>query len=560
MTEEPTDGQTETTETPSRPEENSDTHDLDWLGSVLRPALVVVLVLCIDAGMLVFVRQLAPEIVGTLLWTLLVLGAITGIVAVTTTTWLAHPNQRLRRSIGYRAAELVLLVLAARAAIWLGQGQFPSLDAMLNHADETFLDGAFILTGFALVITWYAAIDFTGDLNELALQPDEIVMSRRRDRGIHDTTRPARSNRRTTLQRFVGRWVGWGMFLIVLAAALRMGVVREHFWSLVRMEIDPLIIGVIIVYFIAGLVLISQGQFALLRARWTIDRVPNSNSILRNWPIYTAALVLAFALLALMLPLGDTFLISTVLTFLVEGIYVIVSLVFQFISLLVLLVLSLLPISDVPLPPPAPQPARADTQPPLPMLEIPPWVGGVAFWAVILLILAFAAYFYLTDKEASLRWLRQFLTTLIGRWRQLFDGWRDWRAVQLVSRRGPGHQIQGNQKQRRWPWQHSRGNLTPDQSVRLLYFQLLDYADQHEVPRKPSETPNDYALRLPDAFKPDIDHDEQVRQPVEGLTAAFNAVRYGPGGTTEEQATRLADLWNHLRQHFQSKSGPKSPV
>ena len=109
--------------------------------------------------------------------------------------------------------------------------------------------------------------------------------------GVHDTTRPAQTDRPTVLRRFVGRWVGWGIFLILIASALRMGVTRQAFWTLTRQDVDPLVIGVIVIYFLGGLLLISQGQLAVLRARWTIDRLPTGASILRNWPIYTAVVL-----------------------------------------------------------------------------------------------------------------------------------------------------------------------------------------------------------------------------------------------------------------------------
>ena len=42
-----------------------------------------------------------------------------------------------------------------------------------------------------------------------------------------------------------------------------------------------------------------------------------------------------------------------------------------------------------------------------PMMEIPAWFGGALFWTTILFILALAAYFYFTDRETNMRWLRK---------------------------------------------------------------------------------------------------------------------------------------------------------
>ena len=56
------------------------------------------------------------------------------------------------------------------------------------------------------------------------------------------------------------------------------------------------------------------------------------------------------------------------------------------------------------------------------MLEIPPWFGGALFWTTILFILALAAYFYFTDRETNMRWLRKLRDMLSARWQQLWVG------------------------------------------------------------------------------------------------------------------------------------------
>ena len=52
----------------------------------------------------------------------------------------------------------------------------------------------------------------------------------------------------------------------------------------------------------------------VLRARWTLDRLPAATAITRNWPLYTLLVILLFAVIAAFLPLGDTYLLSVVLS------------------------------------------------------------------------------------------------------------------------------------------------------------------------------------------------------------------------------------------------------
>ncbi len=288
-------------------------YDESWLSSLLRPLLIFVLVLCINIALSILLEQYAAGLGAGVRWAILGLGVVAAVIGVTSTTWLAHPNQRLRRTAGYRIAEIVLILLVSRVVLWLAQGHLPSLDAFLLSPDEVFLDGPYLLMLVALLFTWFAAIDFTDDLAQLALQPDELHVAQTARSGMFDSSRPAQGDRRAILRRIVARWVGWGIVLIFIASALRMGVTRERFWTLARQDVHPLVISVIVVYFLCGLLLLSQGQLSVLRARWTIDGLPTSSSILRNWPIYTAAVLLATAFFALFLPLGDTLLISRLL-------------------------------------------------------------------------------------------------------------------------------------------------------------------------------------------------------------------------------------------------------
>ena len=91
--------------------------DESWLGSLLRPVLVIVLVLCIHAALSIFLRQYAPGLGAGARWAMLALGLIAAVVGVVTTTWLAHPNQRLRRNAGSRFAESLLLLFVARLVL-----------------------------------------------------------------------------------------------------------------------------------------------------------------------------------------------------------------------------------------------------------------------------------------------------------------------------------------------------------------------------------------------------------------------------------------------------------
>ena len=88
-------------------------YDHMWLTSIARPALLILMVSMIDVALLAFLRQYVPDMAPAMGWTILGLGVLAASIGVTTTTWLALPDQRLRRSSGYRAAEIALLLTVA---------------------------------------------------------------------------------------------------------------------------------------------------------------------------------------------------------------------------------------------------------------------------------------------------------------------------------------------------------------------------------------------------------------------------------------------------------------
>jgi len=530
-----------------------DQMDRAWLTSLLRPLLVVAMVSCIDIVFFAFLRQYAPDMPPAMHWSIVGMGVLAAIVGCTTTTWLALPAQRLRRSASYRLAEILLLVAVTRALLWLTEGALPSPLAMLNDPTGVFANGAFLFALVVVLFTWYAAIDFTDDLMRMALQPDELWINRRANLRFADSARPAPTNRTLILRGFVARWVGWGIVLILIASTLRLGVARPNFWALGRLDIDPLVVGAVLTYFLIGLLLISQGQLAVLRARWTLDRLPAAAAITRNWPLYTLLVILLFAIVAAFLPLGDTYLLSVVLATILNALFAFVYLLFRLITVAFLMLLSLLPFATAtPEEAPPPPPAQDILAPPPETLMIPPWVGGAFFWASVLLLLGYAAYFYFSDKETSLRWLRRLWAHLVAQWQLLFGAARRWYAQRqpvMTEAADSTHGALPTFVRRLLPWRL----LSPNQRVRLLYFQLLAAAEKRATGRQPAETPDRFAPRL----ETTIQAADEAAAAIDGLTAGFVDVRYAGRTVSVADSEQLKRDWERLRVALAPKAEEK---
>jgi hypothetical protein len=549
-------------------------YDTPWLGSLLRPALIATLIGCIDVAILSMLLRLYPGLANgyaQVVTTISLLGVLLGCA---TTTWLAQPGKRELRRPVFRLAEFLFLLVLARLLVWLTLGGFPGINQLLYQPVSTLLDGPFIFAAIVISLSWLFASDLTADMLRLALQPDELFAIEE-DR-IGELIRTSSSDRPAVLQRLVSRWVAGGILLVLIAASVRIERPDVGFLAIGRQNIDPTIIAAVVIYFLAGLLLVSHGQLAMLRTRWLLDRVPTSEQVLGQWPLYVGGLLLAIGLLALLLPFGGTFylaqILSAILTFFFNAIYG----VFQFfMGLLLLLVAALAgeqpeaPPAAPPPPPPAPPITEA-----LPQAGgLPDWAGGALFWVIMAIFLGYAAYIYLSDKGIQFTWLRAFWQLLRTRWQALLGGYQQWQQNRL--RDGATAATLEQPQPGRWfrrqrPWQQ----LDPTQQVRYFYLDMVERAATIATARTPGETPTHYAQRLraylalsrvedraaDDAAATSAPADPpaapEITSDVEELTAAFVQTRYAKRTMSQREATSLSTVWQHILDHLRRTKQP----
>jgi hypothetical protein len=555
---------------PTRDPKSTELYDQPWMQSVLRPLLVAIMAACLALALLAFVRRLAPDlpaVYSQLLVTVSVIAAITGTL---TTTWLAQPGQRGRRNIGYRTAELALILMVTRLAIWLGTDAWPGFEQFFLRPVDALLDGYFLVGLFVVGLAWLMATSMTEDQLALGLQPDDIYMARTFTDRWQDTARPVYTDRPAILRRFVARWVVGGILLVIFAAGSRFELPESGFFGVIRQGIDPVVIGAIIVYFLCGLALISQGQLALLRARWTLQKTPSADNVLRNWPAYALLLIVAIALVAALMPLGGTFRLAQILTAIITGLYFVIFGLFRFILSPFLLLIAWLTGDQQQAPPPPPPPveqAQPEALPPA-ASSIPPWAGGALFWLITALLLGYAAYIYFSGKGFTFGWARRFWQMLTARWALFFGAYREWQAARVRDILGNGGAEDGRRGAGLPGWLRLR-HLDPARQIRYYYLATLHRAAEAGLPRHEAETPLRYAPRLaahiaaghrkvdagapgpgeigPGATGPGAADDEE-RQAIAELTEAFVQVRYAGAGVTPGRLARAKAAWEQIKR------------
>jgi hypothetical protein len=549
-------------------------YDQPWLTSFLRPFLIITLVTCLNIAWIGFLRRFLPMAPAVFFQSLLAIGILTAWVGVITTTWLAQPAQRLQRTAAYRVAEIVLILLLARLILWMTTTPLPSLSEFVLHPVYSLLDGYFLVAILVAVVAWVMATEFSSNLLELAIQPDEMYVAKRSSRDVWDTSRGG-SDRQALMDSFVGRWVTGGVLLILFATGSQLDLAVNGFFAILHQNIDPAVILAAIVYFFVGLLLISQGQLAMLRARWAIEGVPSSDAVARNWPGYVLIVLLAVGLLAALAPFGGTRYLSLAISVILKGIYIFVFLIIRLFMLLMVLLMALLPFTQAPEPPTRQAFTEAVTTPPPPP---PPayfaWIGGALFWVVTALLLGYAAYIYFSGKGLHFERIARLWVLLKLRWRRIWQSFRGWRTAHFSKAPSvASSSAAGRGGWRAWLNRFNPRSLTPEQRVRYYYLAMLEEAARIGAPRRKSETPTRYAPRLiatlnskdpaPDlaedspeigpetVHEPSLDAAHAVGGEVEKLTENFVRIRYAGQVVEETEAGSLETTWQELKRRFQ---------
>lgn len=545
---------------------STEIYDESWLTSLLRPALVVVLVGCVDVVFVTTLARLSSGLSQQFLVALFLLMLAAAVMGVTTTTVLSLPANRIKRSAGLRTAELAVLLALTRLLVWALATGFPSANVMLTQPLSQLLDPLFMGCALIVSVSWILAVDFTDNLANLGLQGDELYRARTGLDRDADSMRGAANDRQMLLLQILVRWVGIGLLLIILAALLRTEVVTntggwQGFMGIARQNIEPRVMAAIILYFLIGLFLISQGRLSMLRARWSLDRLSMSEAITRRWSPSLLALLAIVGVIALFLPLGGTFLLATVLGAILSAIMVVLFTAYQLIIYAFFWLLSLF-LGETPPPPPeiTPTPAPVEQTPPQiaqgPLL--PAWLSGGAFWLIIAALVIYAATLYFRDKGLHFGWL----TWL---WNKLRMGWLEMTGIfHLRGRSLDADSGRSGKGARNLPDWLRRKPSDPDALVRYYYFATLEEAQEAGIGRQQSETPLVYAERLEDKLEEppslisgidaqttvvpvDAVASEEAVAAVEALTQAFVAQRYAGAHADSTLAQRLQERWKALQ-------------
>ncbi len=519
-----------------------------WSRHVVQPLLITLLV----TSLFTAIATILSLVFSTPDWLYMpILCFVIVLEGVFTSLWLQHPNQRITDNLAYRAAELVVIILVTRLFTWTISNSFPNWQLYLTFLRNPlllFLDPLFVLGIIFIVAAWVRGISLTITFSLLAVDWAEANYYLKPQRERNDDQRPFQYNRTLLVKTYFSQWIGGGIFLALCATIttfdLTSSIKGLNIFAMARLGLQPMVLIAILVYFLAGFLLMSQAKLQANNAHWLHTGMTKSSRIEKNWHRSSIRILLIIAFLAAFLPIGSTTGIGQILESLTILLIGLVSLIYLFfIGLLALLFAR--PESASSTPPPLPTPDFAPPPQPQAANETAAFIFSSAFWAIAIVLSVVAVSFFLRERGIKLNqtFFKQVWTQLRGWAVQLWLGISQ-RAVELGRTVRDQLQIkwgeeEGGEEKR--PFHFIRINaLSPREQIRYFYLSIVRRAKEKGVPRDKNETPLEYSQALKDEF-PETEGD------VEELTEAFLKARYSPQIVNKEEINPIKKRWKHMR-------------
>jgi hypothetical protein len=528
-----------------------------WSRIVVQPLLITVMFTAFIAGPLTVLQIIVPAAPWHL-WIFVFFFLI--LETVYTTLWLKRPGQRGLSHLAYRAAEFLVFIVLLRLLAWSFTGSWPDQEAWQAFLFEPltlFADGFFLVAAFAIFLVWQMVIRITDLFSELALDQAEAAYYADVFGKHKFDSRPYVIDRSQLINAFLQQWLAGGLILVICAALSTFDLldpaVKQSVFSIARLPLPQSMLLSLIVYFLAGFLLLSQGRLALLNARWLINGVQKNERLERSWYRFSLRLLILVAFVAALLPLGSTIALGQIVLAIFQGVMAVLAFIF---ALLIGLLSWLFPATQPPtdltptptpvesmmLPTPAPSGAASET------LHM---ITSSAFWAVALVLTVMAFIFFWRERGISLNhstWQR--LWTAVTQW---WDSlWQSLSQQMTATRQAIQARRKRNLAQKgrtlpQAPWRFIRLNaLSPRDQLRYFYLSTVERASQRGVDRQESETPLEYARDLKENW-PDAEDD------VEKLTEAFLQARYSPQPIAAEEVHPIKAYWKRLRARLRRR-------
>jgi hypothetical protein len=420
---------------------------------------------------------------------------------------------------------------------------------------EVFFAADFLFASVFAIMIWLIAGFLTELLDEMGL--DSALISREViSSNLQEKTPPK--------QRLMAAVFAIGGVLMFITAAARVDTRAlfandpEIFRELSSLEAGG--VGTLL-YFLFGFMLLSQAQFITLNTRWFLQGVPVSRFMTQKWAQYSFIFLFLIVLIVSVLPTNYSLGLLSVLGYLFDILMGIVLLVFGVILAIVSFLFSLPFIllgMDEPVnipefvvtPIATPPPEMIPDSMPFPWLDL---LKSFLFWSVFLIVIGYSIAQYLRQHEEILEGLKKLpgskFISMFWHWLQrLFLGINKKMTgivkagrTRLTPRSTPG-------RIRRFRRLTGFGRLSSRQKIFFYYGALLKRGDETGLPRKDSQSPEEYAEELERSLI-------TVEDEITLLTDVFSEARYSNHAIEEDSVNQVKKYWERIRSVFRGRRG-----
>ena len=445
----------------------------------------------------------------------------------------------------FRFGEIIVLIVGLRVVISLLAGPKAFwMEVQVWRYDflDTFFSAEYLPALLLVLIIWIISGSFAENI--INLEGDLIRMNNEPPPGMGEA-------RYTARKQLMDQILLYGIVLVILTSLIRIDIRGVEGESPTRSSV----IGVVL-YFVFGLALLSQTQFAILRGGWSRAHIPITMKIGSRWLVYSIIFLILIALLSILLPTNYS------LGFLTTAgviLYVIIDIIVKLFGFMILLIAWLLSRfgfqQDEQLVPQDP-PSLPNFEPSTMTDSVSPWLDilkSLIFWIIFLSVVSFSVYQYLQQhkgiidkirKIPGFKWVDRFvnwLVYIINNINSTINSTIDagLRKIPSINRRTLIHE--------RWRYVNLN-RLSPKERIQFFYLVLTRRGQESGVGRKGSQTPYEYGVELKSQIP-------EVGEEVASMTSTFVEARYSQHDLSESHANLVKDLWNRIRKSLRRKKG-----
>jgi len=505
--------------------------------------MISIMMACIGLTLTFFGERMAPGWKGSYLaWLFLAIG-LESILSRNTTRSLTGRDKWI-----FLASEFIFIAILIKILLYFlyGFGQI-LIDIQNWEADlSTFFSFEF----FLVVILIFSARILCGrllaDYENLQSDEDDLFAE---NFGIIEKDR---LNTHRRLQEVV---LGTGLAIVFITALTRVQMPTQlgipDAWQAPVFNV--------VIYFVLGLILLSQSQFALLHGRWLWQRTPVSPALAKNWIVYTVVFFIILGFLILLLPthysLQLLYALQVVFAFIIQILMFVLALITFFFSW-IFSFFSRNGNQAQPAPQPAPQfsPVQPGTAPtPIPWLET---LRAVAFWVIFGSVLVYAIKTYVIQNTVLIAKVGRisFFTWLISGLKSIW-GWvvgvNQQISATLAATFQKSRSVLTTPKDAENSEYANPRSLAPRQKVIFYYLTLLRRSSQRGLPRRQNQTPLQFEQTLRTSLP-------EVENEIDALTDSFVEARYSKHEIDGDKVNLLQEFWKRVMttlRTWQERSG-----